>query len=183
MKLIVGLGNPGLKYKNTRHNVGYRVAEKLALELNAKLNQKKFHSLFGEKVLSGRKLLIAKPLTYMNLSGEAVSALLNAKKIAPAEMLILCDDTNLPLGELRIRNKGSSGGHNGLKSVIDKLETLDFARLRLGIGPKPANKILTDFVLEKFNKNEERAIQKAVIEATGVARAWLLGDNIQDKKE
>lgn len=172
MKLIVGLGNPGLRYKNTRHNIGYKVAERLAEALGVKLDRKKFHSLFGETKLGTERVIIAKPLTYMNSSGVAVKEIVSGKKIAISDILVICDEANLDLGSLRMKRKGSSGGHNGMDSVIENLGTSNFSRLRIGIGPRPEDKILTDFVLERFTKSEAKIVDEAVDEAVPAAQAW-----------
>lgn len=172
MKLIVGLGNPGPRYKDTRHNVGYRVAQRLADTLDIKLSHKRFQAIFGEAVTEGMRLIIAKPAAYMNSSGTAVFELMRNKKVALEDLLVVCDDAALSTGALRIKSKGSSGGHKGLESIVQSLGSWDFARLRIGIGRRPADDTLADYVLGEFAGHEKKAIEEAVEEASTAAKAW-----------
>ena len=135
--LIVGLGNPGEKYENTRHNVGFQVVDELAERQNAPVQKLKFKALTNLLTISGEKVLVMKPVTYMNLSGEAVRPAADFYKIPPERILVISDDTALDLGKLRIRTKGSAGGHNGLKNIIQHLGTDQFPRVRVGVGQKP----------------------------------------------
>lgn len=169
MKLIVGLGNPGKQYENTRHNVGFRVIDCLAEKLDCTVEKEKYKALVGECWLGGEKLLLVKPQTYMNLSGEAVAALANFYKIGTEEIIAVYDDLALETGRLRIRTKGSHGGHNGMRSIIALLKTEKFARLRIGIG-KPEIAV-SDYVLGKFSSAEELLIAQAV---AGAAEAVML---------
>lgn len=167
MKLIVGLGNPGRQYENTRHNVGFRVIDCLAEKLDCKVEKEKYKALTGECRLGGEKLLLVKPQTYMNLSGEAVSALAKWYKTEEKDIIIVYDDLALETGRLRIRTKGSHGGHNGMRSIIALLKTENFARIRVGIG-KPEIEV-SDYVLGKFSPAEEILIAQAVEKAAEAA--------------
>jgi len=135
MKLIIGLGNPGRDYVNNRHNAGFKCIDLFAREHGISLTQRGARSKLGTGELAGTKIVLAKPQTFMNLSGEAVSALMRRYKLSPEDILVIHDDLDLPLGKIRIRERGSSGGHNGLKSIIARLGTQDFPRIRVGISP------------------------------------------------
>ena len=135
MKLIVGLGNPGRDYANNRHNVGFKCVDLFGREHGISLTQRGARSKLGTGEIAGIKIVLAKPQTFMNLSGEAVSALVHRYRLSPEDILVIHDDLDLPLGKIRIRERGSSGGHNGLKSIISHLGTQDFPRIRVGIAP------------------------------------------------
>jgi PTH1 family peptidyl-tRNA hydrolase len=152
--LIVGLGNPDSRYKNTRHNLGYMVLDKLAKQWGKKFKKGKGPYNILRSKIGLNKIILAKPLTYMNNSGIAVDDLLKRYLVSVSDLLILCDDLNLPLGKLRLRKKGSDGGHKGLISIINYLNTKDFPRLRLGIGSDEKNDTV-EFVLSRFEKNEQ----------------------------
>ena len=157
--LIVGLGNPGEKYENTRHNVGFQVVDELAERQNAPVQKLKFKALTNLLTISGEKVLVMKPVTYMNLSGEAVRPAADFYKIPPERILVISDDTALDPGKLRIRTKGSAGGHNGLKNIIQHLGTDQFPRLRVGVGEKPhPDYDLADWVLSSFSQQEEKSL-------------------------
>ena len=172
IQLVVGLGNPGREYAGTRHNVGYRVVEKLADGAEARWQRAaKFDAETAEARLAGRKIVLAKPATFMNLSGRACVALLHWHKVAPEQMLVVTDDADLDVGRLRLRLKGSSGGHNGLKSIVELAGTEQFPRLRVGIG-RPMRRsegapdnTLVDFVLSRFPKGELAMVDEAVARA------------------
>ena len=172
--LIVGLGNPGIKYRNTRHNIGFMVLEQLADELNASFKKHDPSSQVAKTHFKDYPLLLAMPQTYMNLSGLAVQNISSYYKIDLSKMLVIVDDVNLPLGKLRLRSKGSAGGHNGLKSIIKHVHTQDFARLRLGISPIHNNKDLANFVLSAFAKSEKEAINQMIILAIDAIKSFLL---------
>ncbi len=166
MKVIVGLGNPGTRYRNTRHNVGFGVLDRLAERLNTSFGREKYDAAVAEAPYGGHKLLLVKPHTYMNRSGISVAQAARNNVQEPAEdLLIVTDDVNLPLGRLRIRAGGSAGGHNGLKSIIEHLGTQEFPRLRIGVGDERRGADLADHVLSKFRPDEwpevERAIDRA----------------------
>ena len=149
--LIVGLGNPGSKYWNTRHNVGYAALEALAEKLNIKVDRVKFQGLTGQGSYEGMKVILLKPTTYMNLSGQSVSAAARFYKIPPEHIIVLSDDISLDPGRLRIRKNGSAGGHNGLKSIISSLGSQEFPRIKIGVGAKPhPDYDLADWVLSTF---------------------------------
>ena len=158
MKLIVGLGNPGLKYKNTRHNVGFMVINAFAENNNLKFKTKKE---FKGEVSINKDFILLKPATYMNLSGDSVRPICDFYKIDPEDTLVICDDFNLPFLKLRLRKKGSAGGHNGLKSIIENINSEEFPRLRIGIGLPDENYDIIDYVLSKFTKEHLDAFKKA----------------------
>lgn len=173
MRLIVGLGNPGLRYKNTRHNVGFLVIEELAREIGLKFKKKQFKGLVGEGWANLEKIILLKPLTYMNLSGLSIASLIKKHSISAQQLLVICDDINLKLGTLRLRDSGSAGGHNGLKSIIQEVGTNNFARLRIGIGKDRKNSFLSDFVLQPFSKLEKKAANQIISIATQACLCWL----------
>lgn len=158
MKLIVGLGNPGSKYEKTKHNVGFDVIDLLADSYNISVTKIKHKGLIGEGTIKGNKVLLLKPQTFMNLSGESVKEVMSFYKINVDDIIIVYDDTSLAVGSLRIRLKGSAGGHNGIKNIIAHLGTSDFARVKVGIGEKPNGWDLADYVLSKFSKDDEPLI-------------------------
>jgi PTH1 family peptidyl-tRNA hydrolase len=161
--LVVGLGNPGERYKNTRHNLGFEVVDSLAKRMKRSFKPGKGEYLFCEILEEGEgKVLLMKPLTYMNSSGQAVADALDHFKLSRENLLVLCDDANLPLGKIRIRDKGSDGGHKGLKSIIYHLNSISFARLRMGIGEPPEDMELEDFVLREFDSEEREAVEKMI---------------------
>ncbi|EKE03381.1 MAG: Peptidyl-tRNA hydrolase [uncultured bacterium] len=164
MEIIVGLGNPGDKYKETRHNVGFMVTGELASKHNiAGKIDAKFNSIIGKGVINDKEVLIVQPLTYMNLSGQAISKVLNWYKIEPTRLLVVFDDVSLEIGRIRFRPSGSDGGHNGIRSIIDNLGGFkDFSRLKIGIGPDPGSDIRKTYVLQKFTKPEKNIIDKVV---------------------
>lgn len=158
--LIVGLGNPGKNYVGTRHNVGYGVVDILADKYNIIMNKEKFKSYYGQINMFGKKCIFLKPLTYMNLSGEAVIDAVNYFKIKPENIIVIVDDIDIPFGTVRIKKKGSAGTHNGLKSIIYHLETENFPRIRVSVGKCPSYMDLKDFVLSKFSSSEEKILKK-----------------------
>lgn len=167
MKIIVGLGNPGKKYLNTRHNIGFDAVDALASKFNIKLNKEKFNAIFGDGTICGEKVIIVKPQTFMNLSGEAVREIVSWYKENPENVLVIFDDISLPVGKLRIRPKGSAGGHNGIKSIIYQLNSDIFPRIKIGVGaPQNKDYDLADFVLGKFSKDETEVLIKSVVRVT-----------------
>ena len=177
MKLIVGLGNPGERYRATRHNVGFGVLDELAKRhgLNPTLDGAKTPA--DADVLRWRRadvpVLLAKPYTFMNLSGPAVRTLCQFYKIELADLLIVCDDVNLPLGRLRVRAAGSEGGHNGLRSIADALGTIDYARLRVGVGRGDMRRDLADHVTAEFEADERPGITAAIARAADAVETWI----------
>jgi PTH1 family peptidyl-tRNA hydrolase len=172
MKLVVGLGNPGRKYEGTRHNVGYMILAGLARKFGQPPLKEKFHAEVMEAELGGQKALLMTPLTFMNLSGLSVAEAKSFYKISEQDMLVVCDDLNLPLGKLRIRVKGASGGQKGLEDIIRRLGTEDFPRLRVGIGNPPDNWDWADFVLSKFTKDEQPTVEQSIVRAIEAVEAW-----------
>lgn len=173
MKAIVGLGNPGEKYEHTRHNAGYDVISIIAAKLNTPIKKLKFQATIGETFLNGEKLVLIKPQTFMNLSGLTVSDALAFYKMEPRDMLLLVDDIDLPMGQMRIRPKGGAGTHNGLRSIVECTGSEDFPRIRLGMGTPPKEWDLADWVLGKFQTEEERKIMfDAYVEAADAALCW-----------
>ena len=172
MFLIVGLGNPTKQYEKTRHNIGFDVMDALADKYNISISENKHKALCGKGVIEGMKVVLAKPQTYMNLSGESVRELVDYYKIDPeSELIVIYDDINLAPGRLRIREKGSAGGHNGIKNIISHLGTQVFPRIRIGVGEKPKGWDLADYVLGRFAKDEEHVIREALdnaAEACGI---------------
>jgi len=159
---IIGLGNPGRNYVDTRHNVGFKTIDLLAHRNNIKINKIKFKSVYGEGSIDGEKVLLVKPQTYMNNSGIAVMELFNFYKIPIENIVIIVDDVDIEFGKIKIRKKGSAGTHNGLKSIIYHLQDENFPRLKIGIGKKRENQDLADFVLSKFTKEEQEEIEIAI---------------------
>ena len=176
--LLVCLGNPGDKYENTRHNVGFMVADEVAGRQGKPIQRLKFKALTNTLTISGEKVLVMKPITYMNLSGEAVRQAADFYKIPPERILVVSDDTALPAGRLRIRKGGSAGGHNGLKSIIQHLGTDQFPRLRVGVGEKPHPYYdMADWVLGRFT-GEDRARMDQAVERAAEAIECILKDGL-----
>jgi len=177
MFLIVGLGNPGKDYANTRHNIGFDVIDKLAEAENIGVLEKKHKALFGKGYIGGQKVILAKPQTYMNLSGESIRELIDYYKIdEKEELIVISDDISLEPGQLRVRKKGSAGGHNGLKNIIQHLGHDTFARVRMGVGEKPKGYDLADYVLGHFSKDEQKVMEEAVKSATDAIRTIIMED-------
>ncbi|NMA85196.1 MAG: aminoacyl-tRNA hydrolase [Epulopiscium sp.] len=162
MYAVVGLGNPGLKYEGTRHNIGFEVVEYLASRQNIEINKGKHKGLIGEGKIHGKKVVLVQPQTYMNLSGRCVQEVAQWYKILPERVIVVYDDISLDLGDLRIRGKGSAGGHNGMKDIIAHLGTQDFPRVRVGIGEKPPRWDLADYVLQRFSKQELEIVSPTI---------------------
>lgn len=172
--LLVCLGNPGDQYENTRHNVGWMVADEVADRQNAPIQRLKFKALTNILTISGEKVLVMKPVTYMNLSGEAVRPAADFYKVPPEHILVVSDDTALAVGRLRIRKGGSAGGHNGLKNIIQQLGTDQFPRLRVGVGEKPhPDYDLADWVLGRFTGEDKKAIDASVQRAADAVECIL----------
>lgn len=168
--LVVGLGNPGAKYDNTRHNAGFRALELYCARSGQRIDRMKFKALVGEGTLGGKRVLFVKPQTFMNLSGESVRDAAAFYKIDPAHIIVLSDDISLAVGTLRVRSKGSAGGQNGLKNIIYHLGSEDFPRVKIGVGDKPhPGYDLADWVLSRFTPDEQQAIDKACADALDAA--------------
>lgn len=177
MYLIVGLGNPGRQYENTRHNVGFDVMDAIADKYNISISEKKHKALCGRGVIEGQKVVLAKPQTFMNLSGESVVELLHYYKLDPAEaLLVIFDDISLAPGNIRIRKKGSAGGHNGIKNIIAQTGTRDFVRVKVGVGEKPEGWDLADHVLGRFDAAERTSVEEAIGHAVGATAMIVQGE-------
>jgi PTH1 family peptidyl-tRNA hydrolase len=172
--LIVGLGNPGAEYAKTRHNAGFALVEKLAARWKTDWkSERKFGARIARSEQHGRSVLLCEPQTFMNLSGEAVGALKNFYQFPLERLLVAVDDADLPLGEIRLRGSGSSGGHHGLESIEQHLATREFARLRIGIGRADGAREITGYVLARFNADEAALMEKVLVRAADQAECWL----------
>ena len=172
--LVVGLGNPGDQYENTRHNAGFQVIDALADRGNFPVQRLKFHALTNTATVGGQGVLVMKPVTYMNLSGQAVGEAARFYKISPDHVLVISDDVDLPLGKLRIRKSGSAGGHNGLKSIIQHLGTDQFPRLKVGVGGKPhPDYDMADWVLGKLQGEDKKIMDDAAVRAAQAVECLL----------
>lgn len=172
MKIIVGLGNPGEKYFKTRHNVGFMVIDHFSLQLEMGYAQKKFHSLFYKKSVAQEELVLINPQTFMNLSGSAVKEVVDMYKVSLQDIMVVCDDLDLPLGKLRVRRSGGSGGHRGVESLIACLGSGDFSRLRVGIG-RPVAGDASDYVLSRFSGEEYPVVNETLDKACLALKVWI----------
>lgn len=172
MKLIVGLGNPGKEYERTRHNCGFMVVDELANKLNTEINQNKFKGLYTKVKYHGEDVILLKPQTYMNLSGESVIAAMNFFKLDKEDIIVIYDDLDMPVGKLRLRKTGSAGGHNGIKNIIAHLSSQDFKRIRVGIDRHKYMKVV-DYVLSRFAKEETEAINQGIDKASDAVLDYL----------
>jgi PTH1 family peptidyl-tRNA hydrolase len=179
LKIIVGLGNPGKRYAHTKHNVGFTVIDEISQKLNQALTKKDFEAKFTSFQYNDEKVFLVKPLTYMNDSGRAVGPLMRYYHIDPSDLLVIQDDMDLTLGKLRLRAKGSSGGHNGIKSIIAALQTESFNRLKIGIQHPKRSKVV-DWVLTPFDQDDQITMAASFDRATDAAIAWLEGASQQD---
>jgi len=170
-KVILGLGNPGAQYAKTRHNIGFRVLDCMADQLHLEWRPSQFKGYTAEGQIGEQRFMLLKPTTFMNLSGQSAQAILQWYKLPIQALLVVADDFALPLGKIRIRQKGSSGGHHGLDSIIQYIGTIDFLRLRIGIGDPNQN--TTSFVLSKFSETEEAIIANSIVSASEAILAWL----------
>lgn len=177
MYVIAGLGNPDKKYEKTRHNVGFDVIDAMAQKYNVELTEKKHKALCGSGYIAGQKVLLVKPQTYMNLSGESIAAILNFYKLdAESQLLVIFDDISLAPGRIRVRAKGSAGGHNGIKNIIAMTGTQGFARIKVGVGEKPQGWDLADYVLGRFSKEERALVEDAFADAIEATEMILMDD-------
>lgn len=170
MYIIAGLGNPTKEYENTRHNVGFAVIDRLADKYNIDVSERKHRGFCGKGMIEGQKVLLVKPQTFMNLSGESIRSVMDYYKITPEELIVIYDDISLNPGQLRIRKKGSAGGHNGMKNIIAHLGTSEFPRIKVGVGEKPPQMDLKDYVLSRFSKGEQEQMEEAFGEAAEADR-------------
>ncbi len=178
MYIIAGLGNPGKKYEGTRHNIGWQVMDELADKHRIRIMESRFKGLVGKGVIGGEKVLLLKPLTYMNLSGESIGEAVRFYKIdETSRLIVVSDDISLDVGQLRMRKKGSAGGHNGLKNIISHLGSEEFMRIRIGGGDKPAGSDLVDYVLGSFSKEEKKILDETKRNAV-LAIETIISDGI-----
>lgn len=173
MMIIAGLGNPDRKYEKTRHNVGFDVIDVMAERYQIPVVTRKCRSLVGMGMIEGQKVMLVKPQTYMNLSGEAIRALAEYYEVPVENIIVFCDDINLDVGTLRVRGSGSAGGHNGLKNIILQLATNEFKRIRIGVGKKPEGMDLADYVLSRFGSNERKILEETYTEAADACEVLL----------
>ena len=173
MIVIAGLGNPGSKYSGTRHNVGFDVIDRLAQENNIRVNRLRFKALTGEGLIGTEKVLLVKPSTYMNNSGESIREVMEFYKLEPDKLLVIVDDIDIEFASIRLKKKGSAGSHNGLKSIIYHIQKDNFPRLKIGIGKKPPYYDLADFVLSKFTSDERKLVDKAILKASEAAQEFV----------
>ena len=173
MYIIAGLGNPTKEYENTRHNAGFEVIDALADELFCSVDEKKFQGLYGKAVIGGEKVILLKPQTYMNLSGQSIRAAADFYKVEPDHIIVVYDDISLDVGHLRVRTKGSAGGHNGIKSIIAHLGTQEFPRVKVGVGNKPPKMDLADYVLGHFSKEEQSTMKEAFLRAVKAVECYI----------
>ena len=177
MYLIVGLGNPGREYVDTRHNMGFAAVDAICAKYDIKLNKEKFRAVYGEGRIGGEKVLVAKPQTYMNLSGESVREIRDWFKLEAEDIIVIYDDISLPVGKLRIREKGSAGGHNGIKNIIYQLQTEVFPRIKIGVGaPVHPEYDMKDFVLGRFSEEEKKVLIQTVIRVTDAVEEMIRHD-------
>lgn len=177
MYIIAGLGNPDKKYQHTRHNVGFDVIDAMAKKYNIEFTEKKHKGIYGSGYIAGQKVILVKPQTYMNLSGECIQELLQFYKLDPdRELLVIFDDISLDPGRIRVRGKGSAGGHNGIKNIIAMTGTQGFARIKMGVGEKPEGWDLADYVLGRFPKEDREAVEGAFADAMEAAEMILMDD-------
>lgn len=175
MKCIVGLGNPGRKYRKTRHNIGFMVIDELLERNRWKLNKTKFGGDYAMEIFEGEKIILLQPQTYMNLSGQSIKPLMDYYNIDLADVLVIYDDLDLPTGKIRLREKGGHGGHNGVRSAIDHLGTKEFKRIRLGVGRPVTAVPVVDYVLGNFPKAEKEDVQLSIKNAADACEEWLKG--------
>lgn len=176
MYLIAGLGNPSRTYEGTRHNIGFTMIDAIGNKFGIDVTTKKHKALVGRGIIDGMRVILAKPQTYMNLSGERIREIADFYKIEPENIIIIYDDISLDVGQLRIRKKGSAGGHNGIKNIIAHLGTQEFPRIKVGIGNKPEGWDLADYVLSKYSKAEQEALEEASEGVIGAVKLMLMDD-------
>ena len=180
MFIIAGLGNPTSQYEGTRHNIGFDVMDALAEKYNISISEKKHKALCGKGVIEGEKVLLVKPQTYMNLSGESIAEILNYYKVdAEEDYLVVFDDISLAPGNIRVRKKGSAGGHNGIKNIIAMTGTQNFKRIKVGVGEKPKGWDLADYVLGRFSDEDRKKVNDAIEDAIGAVSMILRGETDQ----
>ncbi|MFC7061765.1 aminoacyl-tRNA hydrolase [Halobacillus seohaensis] len=173
MKCIVGLGNPGKKYEKTRHNIGFVIIDELAKQNHWNVTQEKFKGLYTIEHIGGEKVLLLKPQTYMNLSGNSLRLFMDYYEIDEEDVLVIYDDLDLPPGRIRLRKKGGHGGHNGIRSIIDQLGSKEFKRLRVGVGRPSVPMSVVDYVLGSFDKEQLGPVEESIAQSVKACEAWL----------
>lgn len=173
MYIIAGLGNPGKEYEGSRHNVGFMTLDTLADRYRIDIREKAHKALIGKGMIEGNKVILVKPQTYMNLSGESIRSVMDYYKTEPSEFIVIYDDISLEPGQIRIRKKGSAGGHNGIKNIIAHLGTQEFPRIRIGVGEKPPRMDLADYVLSRFPKEEKEEMEQAFQDGAAAAVSMM----------
>jgi len=173
LSVVIGLGNPGPRYENTRHNVGFDTIDRLSKKHNIAVTKVKYKAVIGDGNIGGHRVLLVKPQTFMNLSGESVREIIEWYKVPVKNIIIIYDDIDLPVGKIRIRPKGSAGTHNGMRSVIYQIQSEDFPRIRIGIDKPPQNWDLADFVLSKFSTDERKSVEEAIANAAEAVEVIL----------
>ena len=176
MHVIAGLGNPGILYQRTRHNAGFQALDRIAEVLHIRVTKRGFSGIYGEGIYRGERVVLVKPTTYMNLSGNCIQAALHFYKCPAENLIVLFDDIELPVGSLRIREKGSAGTHNGMRSIIASIDSEDFPRIRIGVGDRAGGRDLKDHVLGKPGKEEQAALESAFCDAVIAAKLILEGN-------
>jgi PTH1 family peptidyl-tRNA hydrolase len=179
LKVIVGLGNPGRKYSKTRHNLGFMVIDKLSSAYGIKVNRKGFDAIWGEGMIEQEKVILVKPQTFMNLSGRTVKGIFKSRNFETSGLLVISDDMDLDIGRIRVRQRGSSGGHKGVKSIIDALGTDNFARIRIGIGKSGNREIAEEYVLRPFSKSDS-PIAKEAVQTAAEAAVIIIKDGVAE---
>lgn len=177
--VVVGLGNPGKQYEQTKHNVGFLVIDKLAEKYEIPMTKLQHKAFVGSGIIKGKKVLLVKPQTFMNLSGESVREIVNFYKVPQERFVVIYDDTSLPMGQIRLREKGSHGGHNGIRNIIQLMGTDVFGRVKVGIGEKPNGWDLADYVLAKFEQNDLPLMEEGMDKAAQAVE-WILSRGMQD---
>ncbi|HWP45663.1 MAG TPA: aminoacyl-tRNA hydrolase [Candidatus Limnocylindrales bacterium] len=176
MKAVIGLGNPGRTYEATRHNVGFQVIRQLAQESEIPLSEKGFKSRFGRGTFNHIPVLLVEPLTYMNLSGQAVKELVAAFNLTPSDLIVVHDDIDLELGRIRIKRRGGDGGHKGIRSIREHLGTDEFLRVKVGVGRPGSSREVADYVLSPFDPQEQEQLKEALSKAVGAVKLLILGE-------
>lgn len=180
MKLVFGLGNPGSKYKNTKHNIGFIAIDEIAQSLGLTFNQTKFKSLYAEGHVGGEKIILIKPQTFMNLSGESIQPWVDYYDLTGEDIVVIYDDMDLPVGKIRLRVQGSAGGHNGMKSIIEQLGTKEFNRIRVGIGRPFPKQTVISHVLSQFPKERVEDIKEAILKVEDAINYWFNSHTFQE---
>ncbi|MGB9629921.1 MAG: aminoacyl-tRNA hydrolase [Thermodesulfobacteriota bacterium] len=174
MKIIFGLGNPGIRYRKTRHNIGFHIVDRLAEMYHIQISSKRFKSLYGKGWIEAEEVVLAKPMTYMNQSGEAVREALDFFHLSPEDLIIIHDDLDLPFGRLRFKRKGGDGGHQGVRSIIESLNKNNFLRLKIGIGRPPEGKEASEYVLSPFDEIEQSKLREVISKGAESIKVLLL---------